>query len=291
VFVLTGNRGEVINQWIGYTGGATALIRTMKWAVSDLTTINERVARFEISPVYNNGLFLAGFYSKIGEHLKSVEYYRRSVPLGKSTFSDYAYEIFNNMANAVWKEMIPFDSVFSTADAVLASKKVLPTKIIKTAQLMTRMGKKFNRSDDAAKYLQAGMTAALGPEENKKDPTYRGLVADYKLYIDKDTVLAIKIKKLTLGQGWEEDRDKFYDYSKWCLEREINLEEAEAYARKAINMVYPGKFRARVYNTVADICFIRGKTEEAIRMINLAIDEDPDNRLYQNQLIKFQDAK
>jgi tetratricopeptide (TPR) repeat protein len=257
----------------------------------NLTTIKERQAQFEASPKYKNGLFLAGYFSKINENLKSIDYYRRSVRLGRSTLPDYSFEIFNNMANAVWQEKIAFDSIFPTADAVLESDKVLKTKIIKVAQLMTRLCRKFYRAKDAKKYLQAGIDIALGPNENKKDPMYRTLLADYKLYIEDDTTLATKIKKITLGQGWEEDRDKFYDYAQWCLEREINLEEAELYARKAINLVYPGMYRARVLNTVADICFARGKVEEAIKMINAAIDEDPDNRLYQNQLIRFQDAK
>ena len=46
-------------------------------------------------------------------------------------------------------------------------------------------------------------------------------------------------------------------------------------------------YRARVLNTVADICFAQGKKDEAIRIINLAIEEDPDNRLYQNQLKRY----
>jgi predicted Zn-dependent protease len=41
-------------------------------------------------------------------------------------------------------------------------------------------------------------------------------------------------------------------------------------------------------NTVAEICFARGKKDEAIEAINRAIDEEPNNLLYQNQLERFQ---
>lgn len=287
VFVLTDNEGKVINQWIGYGGGAQEFIRSLKRALQDLSTIDEHIARFNNSPTYNEGLFLAGHFSKIGQYLQAVEYYRKSAGLGKSTYSDYSYEIFNNMANAVWKDMIPFDSLFSVADAVLHSKTAGADKEYKVAQLMTRVARKVGRTDEIAPYLQAGMTAALGPNENKKDPKYRELLADYLLYCEKNLSQATQVKKITLGKGWEDDRDRFYDYSKWCLEREINLEEAEMYARKAINLVYPGMYRARVLNTVADICFARGKTEEAIEIINQAIDEDPDNLLYRNQLKRY----
>ncbi len=287
VFVLTNSNGKVINQWIGYTGGANALIRTLKWALQDLSTIDQRIDRFETSPTYKEGLFLAGHFSKIGQHLKSIEYYRKSVGLGKSTFNDYSYEIFSNMANAVWKDMIPLDSLFPTADAVLNSKSGKADKEYKVAQLITRVARKVGRTDEIDPYLQAGMKAALGPNENKKDPKYRELLADYILYIEENLSRATKVKKISMGQGWKDDRDKFYDYSKWCLEREINLEEAEMYARKAINLVFPGMYRARVLNTVADICYARDKTDEAVKFINLAIDEDPDNRLYQNQLKRY----
>jgi tetratricopeptide (TPR) repeat protein len=187
--------------------------------------------------------------------------------------------------------MLPLDSVFPAADAVLASDKVMKTKHIKVAQMMTRLTRKLDRVEEAEKYLQAGMKTALGPENNKKDPTYRLLMADYQLYIEKSPSRATQIKKIVMGAGWEEDRDKFYEYAKWCLDREINLEEAEMYARKAIDMVHPGKYRARVYGTVAEICFVRGKVEEAIRMINFAIDENPVDRLYQNRLIRYQEEK
>ncbi len=256
--------------------------------MQDRTTINTRLARFETNPVYRDGLFLAGFYSKTGEYLKAVNYYRRSVAIGKPNLADYAYDIFENMANAVWQEKIDFDSVFPTADAVLISNRVMPTKIVKTAQLMTRLCRKFNRSHDAAKYLEAGMQTTLKTDNNKQNMMYRLLLADQTLYIKDDTVRAIAIKKDALGPGWENERDKFYDYAQWCLEREIDLDEAEKFARKAIDQVYPGKYRARVLNTVAEICFARGKKDEAIEAINRAIDEEPNNLLYQNQLERFQ---
>ena len=255
--------------------------------MQDLSTIDERMARFEATPIYKEGLFLAGYYSKIGEYLRSVDYYRRSVALGRAGSMDYAYQIFYNMANAVWNDMISFDSLFPAADAALRTNSNELGIEFKVAQLITRVARKVSRTGEIARYLQIGIdaTGKIGGEQAKQDNAL--LKADYTLYIEKDLVKATQIKKASLGSGWENDRDKFYEYAKWCLEREINLEEAEMYARKAINLVYPGKYRARVLGTVADICFARGNKDEAIRVINQAIAEDPDDLLYQNQLKRF----
>jgi len=287
VFVLTDSEGEVIDRWIGYTGGASRFISTLREALRDLTTVEQRIASFERNPTYKEGLYLAGYHSKTGEYLKAVDFYRKSVALGEKKYNDYSYEIFYNMANAVWNDQAPFDSLLPAADAVLNSDNRLVGRVFKVAQLITRVARKCGRSGETSEYLQAGIEETGGEQGYEMEGKNALLRADYALYIEKDTARALEIKKTSLGTGWEEDRDRFYNYAKWCLEREINLAEAEDYARKVINLVYPGKFRARAYNTVAEICYARGNTDEAIRIINLAIDEDPDNRLYHNQLKRF----
>jgi len=84
VFVLIDSAGTEINRWIGYTGGSPALIRTLKWALQDLTPITDRESRFKTSPTKNEALFLAGYFSKSGKYDKSVAYYRRALDLGRA---------------------------------------------------------------------------------------------------------------------------------------------------------------------------------------------------------------
>ncbi len=284
VFVLTDSAGTEINRWIGYTGGSTALIRTLNWALQDLTPIVSRESRFKSNPTKNEALFLAGYFSKSGKYDKSVAYYRRALNLGSGGY-DYAFEIFSNTANAVWNEMFPFDSVYPAADAVLTSNARRKDNIVKVAQLMTRLSRKFNNYRGLEKYIQAAIDISAGD-----NATRQLFKADYALCITNDTAAALSIKKKTMGPAWENNRDLFYEYARWCLERRINLDEAEMYARKTINLVYPGMYRARVLGTVAEICEARGNLDGAIEAVRSAMGEDPDNLLYQNLLKRFEDA-
>jgi len=288
VFILTDAEGNEINRWIGYTGGSTAFIRTLNTALRDITPIAQRESRFDANPTQKEALFLAGYFSKSGEHVKAIHYYRRGVALGGSKGYDYGYEIFSNTANAVWKEMLPYDSIYPVADHVLASALRKKDNTVKVAQLMTRLARKFDRYDGLGQYLVAAIN--ITSQSPNDGSTHELLKADYALCIENDTLKATDIKKAAMGSGWEEQRDLFYEYSKWCLERKINLAEAEMYARKAINLVYPGMYRARVLGTVAEICEARGNYKEAIWNARQAISEDPDNLLYQNLLKRFQEA-
>jgi tetratricopeptide (TPR) repeat protein len=181
--------------------------------------------------------------------------------------------------------MFPFDSVYPAADAVLKSNASHKDNTVKVAQLMTRLSRKFDHYQGLGKYIQAAIDISAGD-----NATQQLLRADYALCITNDTVAALSIKKNTMGPGWENDRDRFYEYARWCLERRIKLDEAEMYARKAINLVYPGMYRARVLGTVAEICEARGNLDGAIEAAQSAMDEDPDNLLYRNLLKRFKDA-
>jgi tetratricopeptide (TPR) repeat protein len=287
VFILTDSEGEVIRRWTGYTGGATVFINTLKSALANLSTIDNRVAKFESSPTYKDALSLAGHFSDNSEHLKAVAYYKKAVKLGKPGSYDYSLEILKNMANACWKDLIPFDEVIPAADAVLKSRFGNTDRLIKLAQIMGRLSQSKSKTDQIERYLKAALKATSDSAAAGLKQSHESIRADYTLYVEKDTAKAVEIKKASMDQGWENDRDKFYAFAKWCLERRINLDEAEMYVRKTVNLVYPGKYRAKVYNTLADIYDAMGSTDEAIKFIQMAIEQDSANEYYPEKLERF----
>ncbi len=107
---------------------------------------------------------------------------------------------------------------------------------------------------------------------------------EYILQIDHDTSKAIGTKKESMGEDWLKNPEKFFTFSKWCLERRINLEEAEWLARNAIKYAKGAEFKSQVYNTVAEICFVRDNLEDAISFLDLAIEQDPGNIQYQDKM-------
>jgi len=285
VYILTDQKGDIITRWTGYTGGGKALVNTLQSKLRDLTTVSARENRFKTAPTFDDAVILARYYTDIYENLKALEYFRQAEELKTIKAYDFSYDIFRNFANAAWLDQIPFDSVLPAADNALINPAKNLSNTVKVGQMMARLARKLGKNVRIAKYLQTGIDATAGSAQYKE--LHELLKADYALQVENDTTKAISIKKATMGADWMNERDKYYEFSKWCLEREIDLEEAELYARRAVDMVYPGKYRAKVLNTVAEICYARGDKVEAVRMIKLAIDEEPGNEFYQTQLDKF----
>jgi len=287
VYILTNSNGEVIFRWTGYTG-ANRFIKSLREATSDLSTINERIEKSESKPVLKDIIYLAGYHADIGEYLEAIKYYKQAQNLGGGVY-DYTYKIFENTANASWKDILTFNDVLPVADAVLNSNKKNINDIVMVAKIMSRLARKKEKTNQLTKYLQAGIDATADSRIKKLKESYNLFTADKALYVDLDTTKAIDMKKENLGPGWQDNPEKFYNFAKWCLERKVNLDEAEMYTRKAIQLAMPGKFRARVLNTLAEISYTTGRTDEAIMLMKQVVDEDPGNLSYIRRLEQYQE--
>lgn len=286
VFILANSSGDVIYRWTGYTD-SNHFINSLRRGLQDLTTVDERKARLQTNPSFPDAIFLASYSSETGEHLKAVEYYRQAGSLATGMRSDYSYEIFENTAKAAWKDMIAFDEVFPAADGVLNSKRGRSGNIAKMARLMIKLARKQDKTDRIAKYIQAGVDATANSRDESGRESHMLFQADYELYVNRDTVEAVRIKKTSMGDNWLSNPEKYYGFAKWGLERKIILEEAEHYAREALKRAYAGEFRGKVLNTLAEICYARGNLAEAIRTMELAIEQDPDKNSYKEKLERF----
>jgi len=286
VFILTDSAGEPIARWEGYTG-AGKFINALNTALADLTTVSQRESRFAAKPTYDEARLLAEYYSAARSYLKAVEYYRQARQLSFSPDVHINYKIFESLANAVWADSADFDDVLPAADAVLEYRPLDQRSIVLVGTNITRLARDTGMTNRIGKYLNAGIAATAGSAEKKLIEANSLFKADYALYIENDTLKALQITKASLGDGWENNPDKFYQFAKWCLERKIDLDEAETFARKAAAMASAGKFKARVLNTLAEIRFVRGDTPGAVKIIDQAIDEDPDEELYTRQWNRF----
>ena len=282
VFILTDSAGVPITRWQGYTGAAR-FISALNDALRDLTTIGERETRFKAQPTYDDALFLAKYYSDAGSYLKAADFFRKAREFSPSPGVHIYYKIFESLANAVWADSAKFADVLPVADAVLDYRPLDPRSITLVASNITRLARDKDKTAEIGKYLDAGISITAGRQDKKSLEANALFRADSALYIANDTVKALQITKGSLGNGWESKPDKFYDFAKWCLERKIDLGEAEAFTRRAVGMASPGKFKAKVLNTLAEIRIARGDTSDAIKILDEAIDEDPDDDFYTRQ--------
>jgi tetratricopeptide (TPR) repeat protein len=236
------------------------------------------------SPDFNDAQFLAKYNMEIGENLKSVECYHQAQALGKTRGSDFSFEIFQNTADAAWKGKISFTQVKATADDVLAKKAGDPMAISNVIRIVSNVARKTGNTGSIAKFLQTGIRSTENNGDYRIIESHSIFLADQALYMNHDTLKAIENRKTSLGVGWENNPEKFFNFAKWCLERKINLAEAETFARQAADRASEGKLKASVYSTLAGICEARGKLDDAIRAMQLAAGQDSANEKYTSEL-------
>jgi tetratricopeptide (TPR) repeat protein len=92
-----------------------------------------------------------------------------------------------------------------------------------------------------------------------------------------------------LPEGWMEDANELNNFAWWCFENEVNLEEALELAIKGAELAENDSARANVLDTAAEICNALGNCEEAIVKIKKAIELDPDNDYFKDQLARFEE--
>jgi len=235
----------------------------------------------------SDGLILAQYFSDTREHLKSRDYYLR-LQSSSDNRSDYSYQIFKATAEAVWNDLLPFDSLPPFADTVLTRSATNHANLGQMGQIMGNVARRTGHTDRIAKYLEAGARATSSLTDQQGIAMNRDLVADYALHVLNDTARAIGIKKLALGKGWETDPARYYQYGEFCLQRKIDLLQAENYVRMATNKASDGKFKAKHLRLLAEILFVLGRTDEAIRTGEEAIDQDPTSAYFDEKLKKWQ---
>ncbi len=287
VFMLVNSKGDLITRWTGYTT-ASAFIMQLKRALSDMTTIKEKIADFEASPSFTEARALARHFEESQEFEKAVYYWRQSEKYAPGSSVDYSFNIFQNAANASWNDNMEFDKVLLLADTVLINRKNSADDIIKTAKLLASLARKKNTTDQIGKYLQAGLNAAQQSSDSRHIGDAVDLRADIKLCIEHDTTEAVNIYKRSMGEGWERNPQKFYIFSKWCLMREVNLDEAAKYAELATRMARDPKLKASTFQTLAAIYDKQGNYSKAVGAMKQALQNTPDNSYYMELLEKYE---
>lgn len=282
VFILTNSAGEVITRWTGYTG-ADRFLQSFAQAKSNLTTMTARAGRFDAKPTEPDALALAKYYADTREHLKSRNYYRRLQAL-QGDRTDYSYQIFKATAEAVWNDLVRFDSLAPAADAVLASGRKNQSNLGQMAQITANVARRTGDTDKIEKYLQAGINATAARKDENGINLHRDLLADYALYVTEDPAKAVDVKKRALGKGWAADPARYFKYAEFCFQRKLNLVEAEHYARLAASKASDGKFKARHQRLLAEILFALGRVAQAIEVGEEAMEQEPTAVYFEDKL-------
>jgi tetratricopeptide (TPR) repeat protein len=285
-FAMVDSEGKTIDRWLGY--GKDDFINKMGSALSDLTTIEEKQARFQSQPESRTAAALGRYNSAIFKYKEAVEFYRQAQILDASQKNDYSGDIFENMYHGLKDTLFLYEDVSRAADAALATHRGSPERIVEIASMMSRTAGQHKRPDDVAKYLQAGLDATAGKDEPELKQAHAELMVDFSLAIKHDTASAVEYKRASMPDGWMTIANQLNEFAWWCFENNFNLEEAERLSRKSVESAQPGREKANCLDTLAEIVNARGNTREAIDLSKKAVKETPDNKFFQKQVERFE---
>ncbi len=294
-FVLMNADGETVNRWAGY-GGPEAFIGTLDKSLADPITIADRVARWEAGPTEADAEILADYHSSKDEFKDAVSILHAAMDLSDNGKADYRERIFSSTAFGYLKSFFDQgdphftkDDVVKAADDVLAEPDTKKSTYISVAYLMQMVASRTQDPHCMIPYLKAAVERTEGSDDPDLQKARQNLLVDYTLHVEGDKDKAVDLKRDSMAEGWKEDSAALNDFAWWCFENGVNYEEAEAMGRIGVELAEPGKSKAMILDTVAELCHAQGKTKEALELMRQAATEDPDDEYFQKQVTRFEE--
>lgn len=279
-------QGELIESWAGY-GGPSHFLPAFETAMSDRATYAEKQARFAAEPTAKDAQTLARIADTAGRSTEALALLDRAreldpqVEIGEQRL----YAAFGAMRSDPEFGFAGFERVAHEE----AGRDGAPTSTIVTAaQMLMSFGPRFEQPDAGLPLLERALVAIEKDPAGVDERTQTQLRITGLLKITKDFDAAVALKRTTLEEGWMDSASALNGFAWWCFENGVNLEEAEQLARRGAELAEPGKEKAQILDTVAEICNARGDCRDAVTLIEQAIAEAPGEAHYKKQLERFQ---
>jgi tetratricopeptide (TPR) repeat protein len=286
-FALTNSEGKTIDLWAGY--GKEGFISNIGDATKDLSTIDEKQARFKANPDFKDALALGRYNSATGEFKEAVSYYQQAQQLKTDPKVNYFYEIWANTVDGADEEMFAFDDVRKAANDFMAMENRAGWQNLHVYQRMIGLAKQNKRDDLVTRYLQAGLDATANSDDSDMKALHSNLMVEFSLFVKNDTATAVEFKKASMPDGWLNSAGNLNAFAWWCFENKANLNEAEKLSRKSVELAKPGREKAMNFDTLAEILNARGKTTEALEFEKKAVSEDPSDEFFPKQVARFEE--
>jgi tetratricopeptide (TPR) repeat protein len=285
-FILASSQGETIDRWYGF-GCHKCFVKRLAAALEDPLTIARRLERFRDQPSEGDARKLGDIRLAEGMFAEAAAFYGRAKELNPASETNYETEIFNALAYGNFYQLFSAAQVRDQADAVLASPRRSDVDLLKVAFSMSKVARRTDDISLYVPYLKAAVEETARSKEEGVLNKRLNLLADYALYIAKNPDQAVAHKKEAQPKGWMEDAVQLNEFAWWCFENRVNLPEAERLALKGVELAKPGREKANICDTLAEICNVLGRTEDAVRYSRQAVSEDPKHEYFQHQLARF----
>jgi tetratricopeptide (TPR) repeat protein len=286
-FVFADASGAVMDTWAGY--GKEFFLGRMAEAVADPTTVDQKRARFEKEPTASDAVKLARYHATRGEGPAAVSLYEEAAALDSE--SDYAWELFETTFYGFREEQFEIADLKKRAENLFAVSGIEPSNLGYAVQMLNSAGRKVEDPQLAAPYLAPAIAALAASEDPAHARARASLEVEHAVLVEKDLDKAVRLKRATLPEGWMDDAGALNSFAWWCFENSVNLEEAEALGRRGVELAPAGPDRASILDTVAEICNARGNCDDAVELIQRAIEDHPDKEYYKKQLERFRQIR
>ena len=284
-FIMVNAEGEVSSAWIGYPGPE-------KWAAlvvagnQDHRTVAEKKVAYEGEATKELACSLANSAAANYDFAEAVNYFRTARELNPAGSREYTSEILTNMYYGSRGGAFTLEEITKEADFVMSSKQSTPEDKIDVAMMVRGMAAQMGQLESAIPYISEALKASEGQEELAESRI--GLEIDYALLVDKDKDKALKLKRKSMDEGWQDDPGALNNFAWWCFENGVNLEEAKTLALRGVELAPEVGQKANILDTAAEICNAMDDCQEAVELMRQAVEYSPDRDYFQTQLAKFE---
>lgn len=285
-YVVVDAQGALIDRWSGY-GGPDHFRTAYDRALEDPRPLAVKRAEFEEAPTAALAVRFGELEAGAGRYDAAIALYRQAEQLDplQDQSSNVLMAAFGKLRRGGDAEAL--DGFLESARATIEGDDVPTGTVVMAAQMVGAMAPRLGRPEAELPFLEAAL-AALERDDEGVDPRAKAAIeVAGHLKVTKDVDAAVAAKKASLDEGWQDDPDELNAFAWWCFENEVNLEEARTLAAKGVELSRPGKQRAMVLDTLAEICNAMGDCGDALESIETAIAEAPDDKHYQRQRERF----
>jgi len=288
-FIALNGKGEVTDSWIGYEGAE-------KWSASvvaakaDRRTIVEKREAFKTEPTLALALALASDAATGSEYKAAVVYYGQALEMDPANAGEYRNQILMSMIYGIEDGSFTMDDVIAKAEPVMASPETPVADKLELALMLKYFAGKTGDLDQAVPFIAAAWDASEGSTDEEVLKYRDYLEVSHALLVEKDSAKAFDLYKDKMPEGWQESPEQLNRIAWWCFENNINLEEAQGYAATGIELAEVPEEKANLLDTAAEICNALGNCDEALAKIRRAVELEPDNEHFQEQLVRFEKA-
>jgi len=286
-FVVLDKTGQPIHRTMGFSDGAIwgAWLEGIK---ADPVALTERQARHAATPNFRDAFALGQDALSNKRCAEARRYFEQALALDPQAAIEQ--NVHMQIVRAVYQGLDTGETTLEQAgDAtaqLLQSPDAKPAHILEACERLLGIVDKLG-PETVAPYLEMAYPRLASLDDERLKERHQAFLIDYALYVENDPEKAVAAKRASLPNGWESDADQLNEMAWWCFERRVNLEEAEALARRGVELAPDNTARANLLDTLAEIVYLRGDAAQAAELIRQAVQANSTSQYLQNQLKRF----